>query len=69
MEPPNLPKTVPLNGQQIKLDTMAIIGQTWHELLIVRSKKLEKIETLVLDNLSLSSDKVLSEVLEILREE
>ena len=69
MDAPNLPKTVPLNGEQIKLDTMAIIGQTWHELLIVRSKKLEKIETLVLDNLSLSSDKVLSEVSEILREE
>ena len=31
VEPPNMPKTVPLNGQQLKMENMAIIGQTWHE--------------------------------------
>lgn len=69
IEPPNMPKTIPINGEHKQLDTMAVIGQTWHELLIIRSKKLEKIENLVLFNQSLSSDKVLSEVSEILREE
>ena len=69
LDPPNMPKTFPLNGEQKKLDTMAVIGQTRHELLIIRSKKLEKIENLVLFNQSLTPDKVVSEVIEILREE
>lgn len=69
IEPSNMPKTFPLNGEHKNLDTLAVIGQTWHELLLIRSKKLEKIENLVLYNLSLSSDKVVGEVSEILREE
>ena len=69
IDPPNMPKTVPLNGQQLKLDTLAIIGQTRHEYLIVRSHKLEKIENIVLYDPSSTPDKVVSEISEILRSE
>lgn len=66
IEPPNMPKTVPLNGQQLKLDNMAIIGQTWHEYLIMRSKKLELIENYVLSG-DESTNKTINDLQEILR--
>ena len=34
VEPPNMPKEIPVNGKLIKLDTMAIISQDRHEELI-----------------------------------
>jgi hypothetical protein len=67
LDPPNLPKTVPLNGQQLKLDTMAVIGQTRHEYLIVRSRKLEMIENIVL-GADATTDKTASIILEILKD-
>ena len=42
VEPPNAPRDFLLNGQTIKLDTMAIITQTRHEELIRNEKALQK---------------------------
>jgi hypothetical protein len=67
IDPPNMPKTVPLNGEMMKLDTMAIIGQTRHEYLIVRSKKLEMIENLVMAPIE-DTTILVKEILNIIRE-
>lgn len=47
VDPPNLPKTIPVNGKQQKLDTLAIITQTRHEELIRKERALK----MLLENL------------------
>ena len=44
IEPPNMPKTVPLNGTTIKLDTMAVITQERHSELIRKEKILDALQ-------------------------
>ena len=69
VEPPNMPKTVPLNGQQLKMDNMAIIGQTWHEYLIMRSKKLELLENYILGGEQHNTTQTIEDLRKILRGE
>jgi hypothetical protein len=64
-----MPKTVPLNGQQLKLDNMAIIGQTWHEYLIMRSKKLELLENYILGGEQHNTTQTIEDLRKILRGE
>ena len=44
LDPPNMPKTMPINGQQKKLDSMAVITQTRHEDLIQKERELEELQ-------------------------
>jgi hypothetical protein len=44
LDPPNFPKTIPINGQQKKLDSMAVITQTRHEELIQKERELEELQ-------------------------
>jgi len=43
LEPPNMPKLIPINGGTIKSQTMAIIGQDRHEELIKKERLLEEL--------------------------
>lgn len=43
IEPPNLPKTFSAEGQEFKLDTMAVITQTRHEELIRSERELQEL--------------------------
>jgi len=61
IEPPNMPKDIPINGVKSKLDTMAIITQGRHENLI----RAERALNLLLQELSASGKNTISkEVLE-----
>jgi hypothetical protein len=66
VDPPNLPKTIPVNGKQQKLDTLAIITQTRHEELI-RKEKAVKMLLEIVESLP-ASDDLLTEVFETLLE-
>lgn len=44
LDPPNVPRTMPINGQQKKLDSMAVITQTRHEELIQKERELEELQ-------------------------
>lgn len=68
LDPPNMPKTVPLNGQQIKIDTIAMLEQSWHEQLLIRDQKLSKIETILFSNDKLDKDKIIEEILKVFQE-
>lgn len=66
VDPPNLPKTIPVNGKQQKLDTLAIITQTRHEELI-RKERAIKMLLEIAENASVR-DPLLDEVYETLLE-
>ena len=57
IEPPNLPKTVPLNGQQIKMENMAIITQTHHEELIHHEQALAAVIEILQEETTSLNDK------------
>jgi hypothetical protein len=48
LEPPNMPREIPINGTKEKLDTMAVITQGRHEELIVKEHTLALIEEAIL---------------------
>lgn len=66
VDPPNIPRTIPVNGKQEKLDTLAIISQTRHEELIRHEKALK----LLLENIEAhpALSDLLREVYEVLLE-
>jgi hypothetical protein len=68
IDPPNMPKTIPLNGKHEKLDTIALLGQTWHEELLIRDQKLRKIETILFGDPEIPSDKIIEELLLVFKE-
>lgn len=68
VDPPNMPKTFLINGKQMPLSTMAIIGETRHEHLIKRDRALSEIETLVVYETNLSATNIVAEIRKILRE-
>lgn len=50
LDPPNMPRDYPLNGEIKKLDTMAVITQSRHESLIRKEKLLGEIEAIIGSN-------------------
>lgn len=48
IEPPNMPREIPVNGTKEKLDTMAVITQSRHEELIAKEKALQSVEEAIL---------------------
>ena len=57
IEPPNAPKTIPLNGQQVKLGNMAIITQEHHEELIHHEQALAVVIEILQEETSSLNDK------------
>lgn len=49
IEPPNMPRSVKINGSSVKLDTMAVITQTRHEELIKTEKLFKTLLEIVED--------------------
>jgi len=47
LDPPNMPKTFPMNGKNEKLSTLAVITEDHHEYLVVRNRMLSDIEDIV----------------------
>lgn len=67
IEPPNMPRDIPINGVKSKLDTMAIITQTRHEEMIKAERALNYLlQELVASGKSTASKEVLERVYEIL---
>jgi len=67
IEPPNMPKDIPINGIKARLDTMAIITQTRHEELIRSNHALTYLlQQLVSSGKSVASKETLDEVYKIL---
>ena len=68
IEPPNMPKTILVNGKNEPLSTMAIISQKHHEQLVARDRALSEIESLVLMKTNMGATMIVAEITEILRE-
>jgi hypothetical protein len=68
IDPPNMPKTFPINGKQMPLSTMAIIGETRHEHLLKRDRALSEIETTLMERTDLDATNLLALIRQILRE-
>lgn len=66
VDPPNLPRTIPVNGKQQRLDTLAIITQARHEELI-RTERALKMLLEIVESFP-ASDDLLKEVYETLLE-
>lgn len=64
IDPPNLPRTIPVNGKQKKLDTMAIITQSRHEELIRHEQAFKRLLEIVEG--TTGSEEVLQEIYQLL---
>jgi hypothetical protein len=68
IDPPNMPKTFPINGKNMPLSTMAIISETRHEYLVNRDRALSEIETTLVERTDLDATNLLAAIRKILRE-
>lgn len=68
IEPPNMPKTILINGKNVPLSTMAIITQARHKTLARRDRALSEIESLLLYETNMSATMIVAEVRKLLKE-
>ncbi len=68
IDPPNMPKTILINGKNVALSAMAIIAQARHLQLIKRDRALSEIENLLMDRTDLNATNMLAEIRKIVRE-
>lgn len=68
IDPPNMPKTFPINGKTMPLSTLAIISEARHEQLVGRDRVLSEIETLLVYETNLDATNILAAIRKLLRE-